>query len=392
MKSAWGVPLPERLRRVSTHRIPENSRIVVAVSGGADSIALLHLLVASRITPPDRLLVAHFDHNLRPESRQDADFTREQARQLGVAAVDGVWTDPPSSGNLQEQAREARLAFLIEAAKGFQAPFIATAHHLDDQAETFLDRLLRGSGVHGLAAMRASRPLTDGIRLIRPLLFARRHELISWLTAHHLKWREDPSNQSLDYRRNRMRQWGLPALEKSADCDPAPAIALAAQHISRAHEALEWSLEHLWPRLDARLHPHPQAISLAWQALRPLPDELLRRILVRCHDRLTRDFHAPGERATEQFIHLITTPRRRWNMILRGMRIQRIQDRVFFAPCSGAAKSQNATPVEKEPWETVEFSSWCPYDEGRRFTHPDAPRQIMNHHSQEHRPIQEKSA
>ncbi|MBF0215182.1 MAG: tRNA lysidine(34) synthetase TilS, partial [Magnetococcales bacterium] len=363
--------LPERLRRGAGHLFPAGGTVVAGVSGGADSVALMHLLLASGLVDPERLVVAHFDHGLRPDSVQDATFTAARAQRAGVRLAQTRWSGPQRPGNLQEQAREARRAFLIHTARTHRACRIATGHHRDDQAETLLDRLMRGSGVWGLAAMQEAQPLDDGLQLVRPLLNFRHQELIQWLQWRQLEWREDPSNRNPGFRRNRLRHDALPMLAQVARIDPVPALALSARHLFQARTALEWCLERLWPELDARLHPQsPECLSLAWPGLNPLPSELLRRVLVLSCQRLTPLPHPPGERATEQFIRLIRSPRRRWSMILRRLQIERVADRIVFTPCQGAARELSPRPLEKEPWEMVEFSTWCPYDERRRFTHP----------------------
>ncbi|MBF0341163.1 MAG: hypothetical protein HQL95_09425, partial [Magnetococcales bacterium] len=107
--------------------------------------------------------------------------------------------------------------------------------------------------------------------------------------------------------------------------------------------------------------------------------------------RLNGGSHPPGQRATLQLAGLLASPRHRWQMTMRHLRITRQEERIYFQPFSGAAREQHQDAPAKGAWEMVEFFPWCPYDEERRFAHPDASRQI-NNHSQEHHPIQEKSA
>ncbi|MBF0417888.1 MAG: tRNA lysidine(34) synthetase TilS, partial [Magnetococcales bacterium] len=153
-------PLLHRFTNTTRWLLTQEPRIVVAVSGGADSMALLHLLLAGYPLAQTHLMVAHFDHTLRTDSHLDATFVHMQAQQAGVTCQIGKWETARPKGNLQEQARKARWDFLTDCARNFQAIAILTGHHLDDQAETFLERLLRGSGVTGLAAIRPVRNLT----------------------------------------------------------------------------------------------------------------------------------------------------------------------------------------------------------------------------------------
>ncbi|MBF0628720.1 MAG: tRNA lysidine(34) synthetase TilS [Magnetococcales bacterium] len=355
-------PLPARIHRATRPLIPPGARLMVAVSGGADSMALLHLLIKSGVSATTELIVAHFDHGLRIDSDQDALFVSRQAAALGVTCHVTRWNRPLQPGNLQEQARQARQAFLIRTAHHSQARHIAMAHHQDDQAETVLDRLLRGSGLRGLGAMRPAQPLTEEITLIRPLLDLRRQELRAWLQNHGLPWREDPSNQSPQYQRNRIRHAAIPALAQVKPEDPAPPLARSARLLACADDALEWSLERLWPELDPCLHHNPTLLSFAWSSLHALPAELLRRVLLRCHARLSPLPHPPGERATAQFIHLTRSRPRHWTMVMAGLTAFRHQERLFFAPHHGPAKTRISDRTEKELWETVEFSTGCPYD------------------------------
>lgn len=200
--------------------------VVVGVSGGADSVALLHLLALRREDWSIEVVAAHLDHGLRADSGDDAAF---------VAEISDRWVVPLKTstlprdalagcGNLEAAARRARYKFLAAVAAGYQADGsaveVAVAHTANDQAETVLMNLIRGSGLDGLAGMRPARPLfvddrpVPGVRLVRPLLGATRDEIIQYLVQHGVPWREDPSNQDRSLVRNLLRHAVLPRLEE----------------------------------------------------------------------------------------------------------------------------------------------------------------------------------
>jgi tRNA(Ile)-lysidine synthase len=182
-------------------------RWVVAVSGGADSVALLHLLHGRKDI---QLLVAHLDHQTRAgESTEDARFVTTLCGKLGVAMLlrtraemEGRLAELPA--NVQARYRELRLALFAEAIAGHGAQGVLQAHHADDQAETVLGRLVRGTGIEGLAGI-PREATVNGVRILRPLLAIRRQELRDYLAQRQLAWREDSSNRSLQYQRNRLR-------------------------------------------------------------------------------------------------------------------------------------------------------------------------------------------
>ena len=185
---------------------------MVALSGGADSVALLDALVALRARRGLRLVAAHLDHGLRPESADDARFCEELCARLGVSIrighADVRARAERERGGIEEAARRERYAFLRRVRREEGAFAIATAHNRDDQAETLLLRLLRGSGRVGLGAISARR---RGI--VRPLLTVSREEVLAHLEERGLSWREDPTNADPRYFRNRVRHELLPYLE-----------------------------------------------------------------------------------------------------------------------------------------------------------------------------------
>lgn len=200
-----------------TGLIPAGSRALVAVSGGIDSVTLLHLLRfhATGIVP----LAAHFDHRMRLDSEADAHWVRGLCRAWHVPLESRVAT---AELRTEAEARTARYAFLREAAAGVSADVIVTAHHADDQAETVLFRMLRGGdGLWGIPARR-------GV-IVRPLLPFRRSAIESYALANHLGYRRDPTNVRLDRARNRIRHIALPALEAAMPGATTRLIALAAR-------------------------------------------------------------------------------------------------------------------------------------------------------------------
>lgn len=192
--------------------IPAGSRLLVAVSGGADSVALLSLLhhVAGPINL--HLEVAHLDHALRDASRDDALFVEQLCIDLGISLTverrDVAAIARQHKGNLEEVARQERRDFLTRTAQARNCQLIALGHHADDQAETFLMRLLRGSGLTGLVGMRMVNE-----SWVRPLLPFHRSDLIAYLHEEGLPWREDESNLDQTFTRNRIRHCLLPVLE-----------------------------------------------------------------------------------------------------------------------------------------------------------------------------------
>ncbi len=187
--------------------IEAGSRVLVAVSGGPDSMALLHVLSVLR-NKLDFELTAHaVDHGLRPEAREEVALAQQWARQNGLE-LDVTHLKVAPGGNLQARARAARLACLREQAQRVGAGCIAVGHHADDRAETVLLRILRGTGPAGLGAMGARTG-----DLIRPLLRARRSDVMSHLNRHGIPFSQDPSNDDRRFLRARVRWEVLPLLE-----------------------------------------------------------------------------------------------------------------------------------------------------------------------------------
>ncbi len=221
------------------------SSLVVAVSGGSDSVALLHGLAALRDALGLRLVVAHLDHALRPDSTLDAAFVGRLALALGLPCL-RERRDIPAllarrGGNLEEVARRERYAMLEEAARAVRADAIALAHTADDQAETLLMHLLRGAGLDGLKGMtsRARSPLPDATApLFRPLLGVERVTLQTWLCGNGLAWREDPTNQDTSRFRSRLRHTLIPLLEREQPHLRAH-LARSAHLLAGEHEWLD---------------------------------------------------------------------------------------------------------------------------------------------------------
>jgi len=216
--------------------------VALAVSGGPDSLALLHLFARWRaqLAEPPATLVLSVDHGLRPASAGEADFVAREAAGLGLLHDTLVWGGPKPATGLPNAAREARYRLMTERlARETRAPIaLLTAHTQDDQAETLLMRLARGSGVEGLAGMSRERSLSKdyGITLVRPLLAVPKARLEATLDALGGTWIVDPTNSDPAYERPRLRQSQV--LRDEAGLTNA-ALALSATRLVRANVALE---------------------------------------------------------------------------------------------------------------------------------------------------------
>lgn len=210
---------PPALRRLAERLIRDESLlgrddvVLCACSGGPDSTALLHVLAMLAPRIGHRVVAHGVDHGLRPEAAAELALAGELAARLDVPFAT-TRVDVAPGANLQARAREARLGVLAEAAAACGARAIATGHTADDRAETLLMRLLRGAGPRGLAVLppRADWP-GSAARLIRPLLLARRGDVLAHLRRHGLPFVEDPSNRDPRFLRTRVRRELLPLLE-----------------------------------------------------------------------------------------------------------------------------------------------------------------------------------
>ncbi|MFP5329867.1 MAG: tRNA lysidine(34) synthetase TilS [Alphaproteobacteria bacterium] len=265
---------------------PANSKLGLAVSGGPDSLALLLLAAAAR---PGKIEVATIDHGLRPESAKEAEMVAEICGKLGVphTILKAEWKKKPETA-IQERARIERYRLLGNWLKEKKLDALLTAHHLDDQAETMLMRLNRGSGARGLAGMRGVSPLPGSeARLLRPLLGWRRSELEEICKDAGLKPVEDPSNTDEKFERARVRK----ALGSADWLDPEN-IARSAAHLAQADVALHWATDREWEsrvtRGDNEIVYRPEA-----------PFEIRRRVVMRSLRELGREGRPGVIRGTE---------------------------------------------------------------------------------------------
>jgi len=193
-------------------KIARRDRIVVAVSGGIDSMVLLDALCSLKIEYELELIVCHVNHKVRIESDEEYEFVSAKCRQYGIR-FEGMVLSPQNDENFHQYARNQRYEFFYETAKKLGANKIALAHHADDQAETILMRLVRGSGFIGYAGISGDGYYKD-VPLIRPLLETTRKEITAYQLRHQLEYRNDSSNFEDHYTRNRYRHHLMPIVEK----------------------------------------------------------------------------------------------------------------------------------------------------------------------------------
>jgi tRNA(Ile)-lysidine synthase len=243
--------------------------VVSALSGGPDSVALLDALLRASRKAGVNVVAAHLDHALRKDSRADALFCEEFCDRLKVRLRSGRARPAQKArrdGGLEEAARLARYSFLRRVAREENASAIVLGHTLDDQAETVLMRLVRGSGALGLSAMKP----WDG-ELLRPFLDSRREAVIAHLNAHRLPYRSDPTNLDTTFLRNRVRHELIPLLEQKFNPSIALALGRTARTLAEEHAALRQVAAQL---LDRASTPAVEGAAFELSVLRAAPEGL----------------------------------------------------------------------------------------------------------------------
>lgn len=259
--------------------------VALGVSGGPDSLALLYLFNDWRHQTgwTGRVLVLTVDHRLRAESALEAQDVSRHCAHLGLDHRILVWDGKKPASNLQAEARDARYRLMAQEMRAARIDCLLLAHHRDDQVETFLDRLTRGSGVYGLGAMapdQANGP--HGLRLLRPLLGLQKARLIDELRARKISWAEDPSNRDPDYKRVRLRSMAGLLAEEGLDPDR---LVETARRLRRAADAIDTWVANIW---RASVTEHPAGpLRLEFAVLAGLPQEVRLRLLARMIRRVT---------------------------------------------------------------------------------------------------------
>lgn len=330
--------------------------LVLAVSGGPDSIALMWLAArwrAALARGPD-LVAVTVDHGLRPESAREAREVKHLARTLGVPHRTMRWSGEKPKSGVPAAARAARYRLLATVARRSGASHILTAHTRDDQAETLLMRLLRGSGISGLAAM-ARESEREGVLLARPFLNISKSQLIATLEKAKIGYAEDPTNRDVSFTRPRIRNL---IEELGAEGGDARNLARLASRLARANAAIEilvgGAARYLALRdRDAGSRPaahgaKPPNTSFEGSAFAALPEEIRLRLLLRAIDRVGHE--GPAElgkveallAVLDDALRTATEKRQpRLKHTLAGAAVSLAQGRIVIAPAPPRRRRPN---------------------------------------------------
>ena len=302
--------------------------MLAAVSGGGDSVALLHLIqrwTRRRV----RITVAHLDHGTRRGSRVDRKFVEDLARELGCACLSerrDVRALRRKSESPEEGARRVRRSFLLEAMRTAGAETIATGHTLDDQAETILMRLVRGAGTTALTGMAESGPGP----FVRPLLGFEGRDLRDWLEQRGLTYREDPSNRSLQFDRNRVRRLVLPVLAEQLNPRAARHLVKAADRIREDTLYLDSLATEMADRMTRSDRSGRLIIDL--RDLRDVHPVLARRLARIALERAGSDPRRLVSRHVEALLGLVDAPGRSEIHLPGRIRAQKTKGRIVISP------------------------------------------------------------
>ena len=295
-----------------TEILPKNASLLVAVSGGQDSLCLAKLLQMQRAKFNWNLTIAHCDHQWRSDSSANAEHVEKIAREWGINFCLRSAELPLTS---ESSAREWRYAMLVEMAKANNCNYVVTGHTRSDRVETLLYNLMRGSGADGLASLTWMRSLTDEIKLVRPLLNVSRHETLGFCHEQQIPIWEDSTNQNLDYRRNRLRLETIPYLQEHFNPQLEMVIAQTSELLhsdviyleSQARSFFVDNMTVLWDEHAPRLHR---------QRLQEQPLALQRRIVRQFLSRYL--VHQVNFEDIERFLDLLAAQNRSQSAPFKG--------------------------------------------------------------------------
>jgi tRNA(Ile)-lysidine synthase len=306
------------------------ARIGVAVSGGGDSMAMLHLMQSVFDRSAVSLHAVTVDHGLRAEASPEAAMVAQRCAELKIAHDTLVWKDWDGKGNLQAEARNARYDLMRGWAQRHDIDTIAVGHTADDQAETVLMGLARRAGVDGLAGM-IPKITRDSLNIVRPLLGATRVELRGYLSAIGVAWAEDPSNQDVKYERIRARK----ALQALAPLGiDAIALSDVADHMRYARRALNWQTY-----LAARdlVQIDAGAIKITEKGLLIIPKEIRRRLFIAALKWVSNSMEGPRRSAMADLLDLLDKP-----STLHGCQIEKHGAEIIISREPGALRDTTA--------------------------------------------------
>ena len=309
--------------------------LVLAVSGGPDSLALMWLAVRWRraLSRGPRLIAVTVDHGLRAEAAREARDVKRLAHTLDLPHRTLRWTGPKPKTGLPAAAREARYRLLAQAARANGATHILTAHTRDDQAETLLMRMLRGSGIAGLAAM-ARESERDGVWLARPLLDIAKSQLVATLGKAKIAFADDPTNRDMSFTRPRLRAL-MPVL--AGEGGDSRNLARLASRLARANAAIEVLADGAERFLALRDRDDASRFGFDVQAFAGLPEEIRLRLLKRAIDRAGHE--GPAELGKVEALLAVLD-----NAIAKGKRQTRLKQTL-----AGAAISLIGSRIHVDP-------------------------------------------
>ena len=282
----------------------DNQCVLVAVSGGVDSVALL---AALRRCGKYNLHVGHVHHGLRTEADDDAQFVRDLALRWNIPfhfeKIDTRSIAQEEGIGIEQAARKGRYESLIKIARQVRASAVAVAHHADDQVETVLHHIFRGTHLRGLAGMPTKRTLCEGIDLIRPLLWARRAEIEAFCRNEKLNWRIDHTNVDTEFTRNFIRHELLPILRERINPKVDDAILRLSNSAQKAEQTLTELSQHL---LDRAIRKHSaDEIILRIAPLKKSPTLLVSMVIRSALDMLNAPAQAMGQERFEDVLKIL---------------------------------------------------------------------------------------
>ncbi|MFH0993544.1 MAG: tRNA lysidine(34) synthetase TilS [bacterium] len=306
--------------------VSEKDIIIIAVSGGIDSMVLLDLLVKARNRLDLTLIVAHVDHQMRSASADDANFVATQCLAYDVPC-ESMRLEPWDHGNFHEYARKARYDFFLSVAQRHGANKIALAHQADDQAETLLMRIVRGSGLAGYAGM-PERATLATVEIIRPLLRISRMQIRNYQKQHDIPYREDESNAENHYTRNRFRHNIMPAIA-SENPQYLDKFAQFAAYVDEAYAVIARMADAF---ISNAVVADATGVSFSTKAFRLLEPAVQKDVVKKCYDRLSGNI---GELDYSQIVAAIgiasgTKPHASYDLP-DGYRLARSYDRIVLA-------------------------------------------------------------